>query len=161
MCIRDSDYTMDQFRPNDLDKIDPMDIEEYMEYLKVYKNDEERQIVNSEVGLARKMSALRSFYLYYYKHQIIQTNPTLLVEMPKLHDKEIIRLDTDEVVKLLDFVENCGDQLTGQKKVYYEKTKYRDLAILTLLLGTGIRVSECVGLDLQDVDCLLYTSRCV
>ena len=143
---------MDQFRPNDLDKIDPMDIEEYMEYLKVYKNDEERQIVNSEVGLARKMSALRSFYLYYYKHQIIQTNPTLLVEMPKLHDKEIIRLDTDEVVKLLDFVENCGDQLTGQKKVYYEKTKYRDLAILTLLLGTGIRVSECVGLDLQDVD---------
>ena len=146
------DYTMDQFRPNDLDKIDPMDIEEYMEYLKVYKNDEERQIVNSEVGLARKMSALRSFYLYYYKHQIIQTNPTLLVEMPKLHDKEIIRLDTDEVVKLLDFVENCGDLLTGQKKVYYEKTKYRDLAILTLLLGTGIRVSECVGLDLQDVD---------
>ena len=146
------DYTMDQFRPNDLDKIDPMDIEEYMEYLMVYKNDEERQIVNSEVGLARKMSALRSFYLYYYKHQIIQTNPTLLVEMPKLHDKEIIRLDTDEVVKLLDFVENCGDQLTGQKKVYYEKTKYRDLAILTLLLGTGIRVSECVGLDLQDVD---------
>ena len=146
------DYTMDQFRPTDLDKIDPMDIEEYMEYLKVYKNDEERQIVNSEVGLARKMSALRSFYLYYYKHQIIQTNPTLLVEMPKLHDKEIIRLDTDEVVKLLDFVENCGDQLTGQKKVYYEKTKYRDLAILTLLLGTGIRVSECVGLDLQDVD---------
>ncbi len=146
------DYTMDQFRPNDLDKIDPMDIEEYMEYLKVYKNNEERQIVNSEVGLARKMSALRSFYLYYYKHQIIQTNPTLLVEMPKLHDKEIIRLDTDEVVKLLDFVENCGDQLTGQKKVYYEKTKYRDLAILTLLLGTGIRVSECVGLDLQDVD---------
>lgn len=146
------DYTMDQFRPNDLDKIDPMDIEEYMEYLKVYKNDEERQIVNSEVGLARKMSALRSFYLYYYKHQIIQTNPTLLVEMPKLHDKEIIRLDTDEVVKLLDFVENCGDQLTGQKKVYYEKNKYRDLAILTLLLGTGIRVSECVGLDLQDVD---------
>lgn len=146
------DYTMDQFRPNDLDKIDPMDIEEYMEYLKVYKNDEERQIVNSEVGLARKMSALRSFYLYYYKHQIIQTNPTLLVEMPKLHDKEIIRLDTDEVVKLLDFVENCVDQLTGQKKVYYEKTKYRDLAILTLLLGTGIRVSECVGLDLQDVD---------
>ena len=146
------DYMMDQFCPNDLDKIDPMDIEEYMEYLKVYKNDEERQIVNSEVGLARKMSALRSFYLYYYKHQIIQTNPTLLVEMPKLHDKEIIRLDTDEVVKLLDFVENCGDQLTGQKKVYYEKTKYRDLAILTLLLGTGIRVSECVGLDLQDVD---------
>ena len=45
-----------------------------------------------------------------------------------------------------------GDELTGQKRVYYEKTKERDLAIVTLLLGTGIRVSECVGLDIEDVD---------
>ncbi|MCI8293236.1 MAG: tyrosine-type recombinase/integrase [Hespellia sp.] len=145
-------YTMDQFQPRDLERLDPMDIEEYMEYLKVYQNDENRQLVNSEVGLARKMSALRSFYQYYYKYQIIEKNPTLLVDMPKLHDKAIIRLDTDEVASLLDYVENCGNELSGQRKTYYEKTKYRDIAILTLLLGTGIRVSECVGLDIQDVD---------
>ena len=66
--------------------------------------------------------------------------------------KNIIRLDADEVAMLLDHIEHCGDELTGQKRVYYEKTKERDLAIVTLLLGTGIRVSECVGLDVEDVD---------
>ena len=77
---------------------------------------------------------------------------TLFVDMPKLHDKAIIRLDTDEVAKLLDYVESCGSKLTGQALSYYNKTKERDIAIITLLLGTGIRVSELVGLDLSDVD---------
>ena len=98
------------------------------------------------------MSALRSFYGYFFKHQVIAKNPALLVDMPKLHDKAIIRLDTDEVAMLLDYIENGGSQYTGQRKVYYEKTKNRDFAIIILLLGTGIRVSECVGLDIQDVD---------
>ena len=146
------DYTMDQFTAKDLERIEPVDIEEYQEYLKVYTGSEDQQITNTEKGLARKMSALRSFYAYYFKHQVIEKNPTLLVDMPKLHDKAIIRLDTDEVASLLEYVEHGGDDLTGQRKVYFEKTKNRDLAILTLLFGTGIRVSECVGLDIQDVD---------
>ena len=83
---------------------------------------------------------------------MIKTNPTVLIDMPKIHEKAIIRLDADEVARLLDYIEHCGDQLTGQKKAYYEKTKERDLAIVTLLLGTGVRVSECVGLDVEDVD---------
>ncbi len=144
-------YTMNQFQIKDLELIEPVDIEEYQEYLKVYQNDDKR-ITNKERGLARKMSALRSFFGYFFKRQIIAKNPTLLVDMPKLHDKAIIRLDTDEVAMLLDYVEQCGNKLTGQRKVYYEKNKFRDLAIMTLLLGTGIRVSECVGLDIQDVD---------
>ena len=98
------------------------------------------------------MSALRSFYNYYYKHQIITKNPVLLVDMPKLHERRLSGLDADEVALLLDFVESAGSKLTGQALVYYKKTRDRDLAILTLLLGTGIRVSECVGLDLRDVD---------
>lgn len=145
------DYTLDMFELKDLEQIEPVDIEEYQEYLKVYQNDD-KHITNKEQGLSRKMSALRSFYAYYFKRQAIQKNPTLFVDMPKIHDKAIIRLDIDEVAMLLDYVEKCGDKLTGQRKVYYEKNKIRDLAILTLLLGTGIRVSECVGLDLQDVD---------
>lgn len=145
------DYTIDQFSLSDLEQLEPVDIEEYQEYLKVYHSDD-RQITNTEKGLARKMSALRSFYGYFYKRQAISKNPALLVDMPKLHEKAIIRLDADEVAKLLDYVDHGGDDLTGQRRAYFEKTKTRDLAILTLLLGTGIRVSECVGLDIQDVD---------
>lgn len=145
-------YKITDFTPSDLEKLEAVDIEEYMEYLKVYRRDDEELMTNGEKGLARKMSALRSFYAYYYKHEIISKNPTLLVDMPKQHEKAIIRLDADEVAMLLDFVESAGSKLTGQALAYYNKTKNRDLAILTLLLGTGIRVSECVGLDLSDLD---------
>lgn len=146
------DKSMEQFSLSDLENLEAVDIEEYMEYLKVYKRNDDELMTNGEKGLARKMSSLRSFYAYYYKHQRISKNPTLLVDMPKQHEKAIVRLDADEVALLLDYVESCGNTLTGQAKVYYEKTKDRDLAILTLLLGTGIRVSECVGLDCNDVD---------
>ena len=73
---------MDQFRVQDLERIEPVDIEEYMEYLKVYKRDDE-MITNGEKGLARKMSALRSFYNYYFKHQIISKNPVYWWICPK------------------------------------------------------------------------------
>lgn len=145
-------YSMQNFTLSDIENLSPQDLEEYMEYLKVYKNDEKELVTNGEKGLARKMSSLRSFYTYFYKRQMIEKNPTFLIDMPKLHDKAIIRLDPDEVALLLDYVENAGDHLTGQSLAYYKKTRERDLAILTLLLGTGIRVSECVGLDLTDVD---------
>jgi integrase/recombinase XerC len=145
------DYTANDFNVEVLDSLQAVDIEEYQEYLKVYDTKDKRQ-TNGERGLKRKMSALRSFYAYFFKRQLIVSNPTLLVDMPKLHDKSIVRLDADETAALLDYIEHGGDSLSGQKKVYYEKTKVRDLAIVTLLLGTGIRVSECVGLDIQDID---------
>ena len=144
-------YAMTDFSVDVLDQIKAIDLEEYMEYLKVYQNGDKTE-TNGERGLKRKISALRSFYAYYYKREMIHTNPTVLIDIPKIHDKSIIRLDTDEVALLLDYIEHCGDSLTGQKRVYYEKTKERDLAIVTLLLGTGIRVSEFVGLDIEDVD---------
>ena len=144
-------YAMTDFSVAVLDQIKAVDLEEYMEYLKVYQNGDKTE-TNGERGLKRKISALRSFYAYYYKREMIHTNPTVLIDVPKIHDKSIIRLDTDEVALLLDYIAHCGDSLTGKKRVYYEKTKERDLAIVTLLLGTGIRVSECVGLDIEDVD---------
>ncbi|MCI8402842.1 MAG: tyrosine-type recombinase/integrase [Lachnospiraceae bacterium] len=138
------------FTVQDLDQITLSDLEEYTDYLKYYDKDEEDHI-NKERGIKRKLSSLKSFYNYYYRKEDITTNPAALVSLPKIPDKEIIRLEPNEVALLLDAVEN-GDHLSKHQAAFHEKNKVRDLAMMTLLLGTGIRVSECVGLDLTDVD---------
>ncbi len=134
-----------------LDQISPMDIEEYLQYLKYYIGSDGLEHSNDERGQMRKLATLRSFYNYFFRKQMIEKNPASLVQMPKTHEKNIVRLDVDEVASLLDEAES-GEKLTDRQKMYHEKTKTRDLAILTLLLGTGIRVSECVGLDINDID---------
>ncbi len=139
------------FRLEHLDQLTVTDLEEYMEYLKYRFNENNKEVINKERGIMRKISSLKSFYNYFFRVEKIKTNPAALVQLPKLHDKEIIRLDIDEVALLLDEVEQ-GDNLTDRQKAYHDRTKVRDLALLTLLLGTGIRVSECVGLDIDDVD---------
>ncbi len=144
-------FTMQDLPMNILDKIGREDIEEYMEYLSLYTNTEDEEVINDERGKSRKLASLRSFYNYYFKNELIETNPAALVPMPKLHEKEIIRLEPDEVATLLDQVE-AGTNLTKKQMSYHNKTVVRDTALLTLLLGTGIRVSECVGLDINDID---------
>lgn len=143
--IQIKDFTIDV-----LDKIMVSDIEEYLDYLKVYSKDNSEHI-NNEKGIKRKLSSLKSFYNYFFCNELINDNPPAKVRVPKMHEKEIIRLDADEVARLLDEVES-GDKLTKSQKAFHQKTKLRDTAILTLLLGTGIRVSECVGIDINDID---------
>ncbi|MCI8529205.1 MAG: tyrosine-type recombinase/integrase [Lachnospiraceae bacterium] len=133
-----------------LDNLTRLDIEEYLEYMSLYQKDG-KDITNEERGKARKLAALRSFYNYFYQSELIQNNPAALVPLPRLHEKEIIRLEPNEVAQLLNQVED-GTKLTKKELEYHKKTKIRDVALMTLLLGTGIRVSECVGLDLNDVN---------
>lgn len=133
-----------------LDRITREDIEEYLDYITYYVKGG-KEYSNNERGKKRKLSALKSFYNYYFRSELIKTNPAALVPIPKQHEKQIIRLDVDEVAVLLDQVEE-GEKLTKNQLKYHNKTRLRDMALLTLLLGTGIRVSECVGLDINDVD---------
>ena len=140
-----------------LDKIKAVDIEEYLEYLNYYVSDGIER-TNSANGKKRKLASLRSFYNYFFKKGVIDSNPAIgfashdiFRAFPKLNDKEIVRLDIDEVAKLLDEVES-GESMTKKQKQYHSKNRLRDLAIMTLLLGTGLRVSECVGVNLNDLD---------
>ncbi len=143
-----------------LQKVTPRDIEKYLEYLSYYEKHDtnnsghshETQFhQNGQTGKARKLASIKTLYNYFYKQELITYNPTMLIDMPKIHEKPIIKLDVDEIARLLDVVES-GDNLTDRQKVYHEFTRKRDLAIVSVLLGTGIRVSECVGINIEDLD---------
>ena len=134
-----------------LDKVTLTQLEEYLDYLKLYEDADNKVHTNEERGRMRKTASMRTFYKFFYRKQAIKNNTASLLNLPKKHEHAITRLEIDEIAKLLDAVED-GENLTTSQKKYHNKTKVRDLAILTLLLGTGIRVSECVGLDISNLD---------
>lgn len=139
-----------EFSYDDFNLITARHIRTYLEYLSFYVKDES-EYANTEAGKMRKLSTLRSFFEFMFKNEYVTSDVSKLVDMPKRHEKPIIRLEIDEVARMLDLVES-GDSLTERQKSYNEHTKLRDLTILTLFLGTGIRVSELVGLNLNDID---------
>jgi len=135
---------------SDLEKVQAYHIELYLSEVSFYQK-EDREMVNQERAKARKLSSLRSFFKFLHKQEYLPSNVAALVDIPKLYEKAIIRLEPNEVADLLDLVEN-GEGLSDRQKQYHAMTKLRDVAILTLFLGTGIRISELVGIDLHDID---------
>lgn len=143
------------FSVEDLEIIKASHISEFMSYLTYYsKKDANGNIKyyhNAENGKSRKLASVRSMLNFFYKREKIKANPGRLVDTPKIHQKSIVRLEPEEASELLDEVEK-GDNLTKRQKKIHEYTKTRDLAIITLLLGTGMRVSECVGIDIKHIN---------
>lgn len=143
----------------DFAKLTLRDVESYVEYLTLYfKNDLSagdhvtvRRFVNHDLSIKRKLSALRAFYDYLFKSQRISSNIMQLVSLPKPKEKPIIRLSEQEVARILSLADS-GESLTEGQQRFHQKTSKRDYALLSLFLGTGIRVSECVGLNLGDVN---------
>ena len=148
----------------EIEELKLLDFEDYIDYLRYHKfdnnNDENEQEnnksnsekINSETTIKRKLSSIKSFYGYLYKNEFIDKDITTRITMPKLREKTITRLEVDEVAKLLDYVENGDENLSNKQKEFHNKTKLRDSALLSLLLATGMRVSECVGIDINDID---------
>lgn len=135
---------------NDFGELTTTHFEHYLNYLSFYNKDDEI-IENHNTGKARKISSLKSFSKYFYKKELIKENKIALIDSPSIKEKTIIRLDPDEIANLIDAVES-GETLTKKQFEYHKKTQKRDIAILTLFLGTGIRVSELVGLNIKDID---------
>ncbi len=134
----------------DLESVTDTDIEIFLSYLSNYRFRGKRLSCN-ERAKARKLSTVRSMYKYFFNKGLIEVNNSAKVSTPKLHEKEIIRLEGGEISSLLSTAED-GSGLSDHAGGYHDKTKIRDLAILTLFLGTGIRISELVGLDNDSID---------
>ena len=135
---------------DDLETLKSSDIERFLNYLNYYDfNGKSR--TNNEKGKARKLATLRSFFKYLFNKDKLSSNIISKIDTPKIRTKEIIRLDVDEVVKIINEAEN-QTSLTPKQQSLKSSTSIRDVAILSLLLTTGIRVSECVGLNIKDID---------
>lgn len=134
----------------DLEAVTDTDIEIYLSYLSNYKFGEKR-LSCDERAKARKLSTVRSLFKYFFNKGLIEVNQVSKVSTPKLHEKEIIRLEANEVSSLLDTAE-YGSGLSKHAIGYHNRTQIRDCAILTLFLGTGIRISELVGLNNESID---------
>jgi site-specific recombinase XerD len=135
----------------DIKKITQTDLEKYLAFLAYYKDENGKIHTNKEYSRARRLASLRAMFKYFFNKDKLDSNTAAKVDFPKIHEKEIIRLDPNEVADILDQSET-GTELSEHQKNYHSKTKIRDNAILTLFLGTGIRISELIGLNIDDID---------
>lgn len=134
----------------DMEKVTVTHLENYMEYLSLYEF-EGKEFANGDRGKARKISTVRSFFKYFFNKDKLPVNVAAKISLPKQRDKEIIRLERHEIERILSAAED-GEGMSAHQRKILLNTRARDVAILSLLLGTGIRVSECVGLNVKDVD---------
>lgn len=139
-----------RFNLIDLNKVTATHIELFLDYVNYYEHDGQIR-TNAETGKMRKLSTLRAFFKYFYKKDRISQNVTNKVDIPKIHNKNIIRLEPEEVSEIIRISEN-GTNLTKNQRYFHKYTQLRDTAILSLFLGTGIRISELVGIDIKDIN---------
>lgn len=136
---------------DDIESLSPFEIEAYLNFVEIYRDEDGKIVKNGARGKGRKLAAIRSLVKYFIKKQEIRYNPTATIDTPKLHEKEIVRLEGNEIATMMDVVDTA-DGMSAHQQRYLENTKIRDLAIVSLFLGTGIRVSELVGIDIDDVN---------
>lgn len=133
-----------------MDRLTIEDLQEYMSTLRMYSNDG-RTHTTSSATRARKLVALRSFFKYYYKIRELATDYSVFIDVPEIKKTPIITMDQDEVTRYIAAIQST-ENMTNNEIKRHDKTVLRDLAIAYVLFGTGVRVSELVGLDTNDVD---------
>ncbi len=151
--------SIEDFTCAHMEQVTTRDFISYKAYLKEYEDTavgiDGREIrtvrKNSAYGINRKLSAVSGLYKYMYKTDMISQNITDKVDYTKLHQKIKKPLTTQEVVRLVDVIFNGEGYYEGRKLSEYLRNKKRDIAIFTAYLGTGVRVSELMNLNINDI----------
>ncbi len=116
----------------DLKSLTYLDVRSFLAFLKTKEY--------SKSSIARKLACLRSFFKYLARENVLQENPAAGISTPKKEKKLPSFLNPDEITKLLEApAKNCWEEK-------------RDKAILEMLYSSGLRVSELVGLNHDDLD---------
>lgn len=129
----------------DVNEINIADIDEYtirtitLSDLYAFLSYTANTLDNKNQARARKVACLRSFFKYLHgKAKVIDDNPTLDLEPPKINSRHPIYLTLDESKHLLASIDG--------------ENKERDYAIITLFLNCGLRLSELVGIDINRIN---------
>ncbi|MDR1138829.1 MAG: tyrosine-type recombinase/integrase [Clostridiales bacterium] len=136
---------------SDIERLTAFDIECFLDYLNSYTYGD-KELQSGDCAKERKLCAIRALIKYFFKKDLLTKDIGSKISSVKIKQSNIIRLETDEVANLLDNVEYSTYDVSPHQRRYLTQTRLRDLVVLTLFLGTGIRVSELVGLDTTDID---------
>lgn len=157
-----SDYQNTELRNLPFDSVKSLTSDDINVFIKSYltKYEHEGKIHRNDYnGKARKLSSLKSMYKFYLTNKDIEQDPSAIVELKAPSEHEIVYLQPNEVAELLDCIDygetgngENSEKINNRKDAWHAINRTRDLAIITMLLGTGMRVSELVGLDLTDID---------
>lgn len=143
-----------EIKSAELNNIKASDVNLFIDYCRKYTVEEQDNIVvyeNSNKTLARKKSSVSVMFKQLFRDGLIDSNITDgfdPIRVPKPGEREIKALQDDEVMIMLDAV-TTGAHLTDHEKIYWEKTKLRDKAILIIFLTYGLRLSELQQLNVS------------
>lgn len=131
-----------------LEKLTIHDINEYLDDTLSFSKNVKEYSSNTK---ARRVSSIKAMYKFFYRQGMIENDLSNRISTPRIKEKPIRALDTYDVSRILNAVKDTSgmNKQQLQKHALIEK---RDYAILTVLFGTGIRVSELVGIDTTSVD---------
>ena len=148
-------HTIKEISLEELSKLRSRDLNEFLgDYCRRYYKEIDGELhvfENNNASISRKRSSLSSLFRFFFRNEQLKTdlsgglNP---IRMPKPQPDAIKRLHEDEITELLHVVET-GEGLSDRELIYWEKTKYRDRAILLFFITYGLRLRELANLDIS------------